>query len=136
MPLTDSTIFSLSRDVMIIYDRYFDRLGKYKLSRMQDEASDRVIDVSTEPSSRPPVIQNPPVDATPALKTLADNGDPITILVGLIAVLYRDDHCVDVTTFILLHPKALACSGLAPAKFCSWAYITAFSPDDIERYSK
>jgi hypothetical protein len=71
---------------MIIYDRYFDRLGKYKLSRMQDEASDRVIDVSTEPSTRPPVIQNPPVDETPALKTLADNGDPITILVGLTAV--------------------------------------------------
>lgn len=87
MPLTDSTIFSLPRDIMIIYNRYFDRLGKYKLSRMpQDEASDRVIDVSTEPSSRPPVIQNPPVDATPALKTLADNGDPITILVGLTAV--------------------------------------------------
>ena len=83
----------LSRDVMIIYDRYFDRLGKYKLSRMQEEANSRVMAVPAEPLTRPrppppPVVvpQNPPVDATPALKTVADNGDPITILVRLIAI--------------------------------------------------
>ena len=128
---------------MIIYDRYFDRLGKYKLSRMQEEANSRVMAVPAEPLTRPPsppvVPQNPPVDATPALKTVADNGDPITILVRLIAITIFTAMSIvlmcSYNSFILLHhQKALACSGIAPAKFCSWAYITAIAPDDITRY--
>ena len=32
--------------------------------------------------------------------------------------------------------QALACAGIAPAKFCSWAYITAFAPDDITSFTR
>jgi len=77
---------------MIIHDRYFDRLGKYKLSRMQDEASGTGRGVPPKSSTKPThtIVQNPPVDVTPVpSKTSADNGDPFTILVST-----RSQYCL------------------------------------------